>query len=57
MLFLDTDKAEREKIVRRAIVGSDRYREMKKAGASRAEIEASFDRPVAMKVFTYRGDR
>lgn len=57
VLFLDTDKAEREKIVRRAIVGSDRYREMKKAGASRAEIEASFDRPVAMKVFTYRGDR
>ncbi len=57
VLFLDTDKAEREKIVRRAIVGSDRYREMKKAGVPAREIEASFDRPVPMKVFTYKGER
>lgn len=56
-LFLDTDKAERDKIVRRAIVGSDRYREMKKAGVNTREIEASFDRKVPMKVFTYKGER
>ncbi len=56
-LFIGTTQAERDAIVRRAIVGSDRYREMKKAGVSRAEIEASFDRPVPMRVFTYRGER
>ncbi|MDE5636485.1 MAG: transglycosylase domain-containing protein, partial [Alistipes sp.] len=57
VLFIDTSKEERERIMRRAMRYSDRYREMKSAGASEKEIYASFDRPCAMKVFTYRGER
>jgi len=57
VLFIGTDKEEREKIVRRAMRYSDRYREMKNAGASEKEIYASFDAPCRMKVFTYRGER
>lgn len=56
-LFLNTDRAERDRIVRRAVRYSDRYREMKSAGASDREIEAAFDKPCSMKVFTFRGDR
>ncbi len=56
-LFLDTDKEERDQIIRRAVLGSDRYREMKAAGFSEKKIEASFDKPCSMKVFTYKGDR
>jgi len=57
VLFLDTDRGERDRIIRRAIRYSDRYREMKNAGASPRQIEASFDKPCSMKVFTYRGER
>ncbi|WP_418992590.1 transglycosylase domain-containing protein [Alistipes sp.] len=56
-LFIDADREERERIMRHAVRYSDRYREMKNAGASEKEIEASFDRPSRMKVFTYRGER
>lgn len=56
-LFIDTEPEERERIIRRAIVGSDRYREMKQAGFSTEEIEASFLKPCPMKVFTYKGER
>ncbi|HBX90630.1 transglycosylase domain-containing protein [Alistipes sp.] len=56
-LFLGTDAAERERIVRRAMRYSDRYREMKRAGASEREIEASFDRPCSTRVFTFKGER
>ena len=56
-LFIDADREERERIMRHAVRYSDRYREMKNAGASEKEIQASFDRPCSMKVFTYRGDR
>ena len=52
-LFIDADKAERERIMRHAV----RYREMRNAGASEKEINASFDRPCSMKVFTYKGER
>ncbi len=57
VLFLDASPAERERIVRRAVRSSDRWREMKAAGASEREIEAAFDRAQPMKVFTYRGER
>ena len=57
VLFIDADKAERERIMRNAVRYTDRYREMKRAGIAEREIAASFDRPVAMKVFTYRGER
>ena len=43
--------------MRQAVRYSDRYREMKSAGFSAKEIEASFDKPCRMKIFTYGGDR
>ena len=57
VLFLNTDKADRDRIMRHAVRYSDRYREMKAAGHSEREIEASFDRACPMKVFTYKGER
>ena len=56
-LFIDADKAERDRIMRHAVRYSDRYREMRNAGASEKEINASFDKPCSMKVFTYKGER
>ena len=56
-LFVDTEPEERDRIIRRAILGSDRYREMKEAGFSEKDIMASFDRKCSMKVFTYKGER
>ena len=57
VLFQDTGKSEREAIIRRAIRNSDRYREMKRGGASEKEIFAAFDRKCQMKVFTFKGER
>ncbi len=57
VLFQDTEPEDRERIMRQAIRYSDRYREMKEAGVSNSEIQASFDRPCSMKVFTYKGER
>lgn len=57
VLFIDADKAERARIMRNAVRYSDRYREMKAAGIAEREIEASFDKPCPMKVFTYKGER
>ena len=57
VLFLDTDREERERIMRQAIRYSDRYREMKNAGFSDREITASFDKACPMRVFTYKGER
>ncbi|MBQ6862483.1 MAG: transglycosylase domain-containing protein [Alistipes sp.] len=56
-LFVDTDKEERDRIIRRAIRQSDRYREMKEAGFTTQQIEASFDVACPMKVFTFKGER
>lgn len=56
-LFVDTEPEERERIIRRAVRQSDRWREMKQAGFSEKEIEASFDVKCPMKVFTYKGER
>lgn len=56
-LFVDTDKEERDRIIRRAIRQSDRYREMKEAGFATQQIEASFDVACPMKVFTFKGER
>lgn len=44
-----------EGMIKRAISQSDRYREMKKGGASDAEIEKAFNTPRDMKVFSYGG--
>ena len=56
-LFVDTEPEEQERIIRRAIRQSDRFREMKQAGFSEQEIEASFNKACAMKVFTFKGER
>lgn len=57
VLFQETTREDREKIMQQAIRYSDRYREMSEAGVSKADILASFDRPCPMKVFTYKGER
>ena len=46
---------ERESILRRSMTQSDRYRLMKRAGASADEIEKAFNTPVEMQVFSYEG--
>ena len=56
-LFVDTEPEERDRIIRRAVRQSDRFREMKQAGFSESEIEASFGKPCHMKVFTFKGER
>lgn len=43
-------------IMKKAMVQSDRYRTMKKAGYSEEEIFASFRKPVDMTVYAYHGD-
>ena len=43
-------------IMKRARKGSERYLGMKDAGFSDADIVKSFDRPVAMTVFAWKGD-
>lgn len=43
-------------ILNRNMFQSERYRNMKSAGASDAEIRAAFNRPVDMTIFTYHGD-
>lgn len=43
-------------IMGRAVRQSERYRTMKEAGASAAEIDKAFHTPTDMTVFTYHGD-
>lgn len=57
VLFQKTDKEQREKIMRNAMRYSDRYRALTNSGASAAQIDAVFDTPVKMKVFTFSGER
>ena len=44
-------------ILNRAMKESERWRNMKEAGATDAEIKASFYKPVSMKVFAWNKDR
>lgn len=45
----------RNYLIRNAMKNTDRYRNMRRAGASRQEIETAFNTPREMKVFTYHG--
>lgn len=45
-----------KQIMRRAVIQSERYRVMKAAGATDAEIDKSFRTKTDMTVFTYHGD-
>ncbi len=55
-LFGDLPQEEVEKIIKRAIRYSDRYRDMSNAGHSQAEIEEAFRTPVKCRIFTYKGE-
>lgn len=57
VLFQETTQEDRNKIMRNAIIWSDRYREMRNAGYSESDIMASFERKCPMRVFTYKGER
>lgn len=46
-----------DEILERAMRLSDRYRIMKKSGASEAEIKKAFDTPQEMSVFSWEGDK
>ena len=51
----DLTKDEVNKFMEQAMKNSDRYHNMKKAGASDEEIRKAFHEKVAMKVFTWQG--
>ncbi len=42
-------------LIRNAMKNTDRYRNMRRAGIDRAEIEKAFHTPREMKIFTYHG--
>lgn len=46
-----------DEILERAMRQSDRYRQMKKAGASDEEVKKAFDTPEEMSVFSWNGDK
>lgn len=56
-IFYGTTKEQDAQIVKRGILSSDRAREMKRAGSTEEQIIAEFNKPIKMRVFTYKGDR
>lgn len=56
-IFYNINKSEIEGIMTRSILQSDRGRAMREGGMSKEQILKEFDKPVAMSVFSYRGDR
>ncbi|MEX1189034.1 MAG: transglycosylase domain-containing protein [Bacteroidia bacterium] len=54
--FYGITEAKADLIINQALKRSERYRKLKKAGASEKEIEKSFNTKVEMKVFTWNGD-
>ena len=56
-IFSKLSKEEEQAIINRAMRNSDRYRMLKKEGATEKEIQQAFDTPVKMRVFSYKGDR
>ena len=55
-LFQNLTEEEEDALIKRAIRNSDRYRNMKTAGAGDKEIFDSFDEKCRMKIFTYEGE-
>lgn len=51
----DLTGAEVKSIMDRAMKNTDRYRALKKAGATDEDIKTAFNTPVEMRVFTYNG--
>ncbi|SFN45877.1 penicillin-binding protein 1A [Bizionia echini] len=54
--FLELDKTEIESLMNRAMRQSERWRVMKKDGKSDKEIIASFNKPTAMTIFSWKGE-
>lgn len=50
------NRDEINRILNLAVKGSDRYRNMKQADATDAQITAAFNEPTEMQVFSWRGD-
>ena len=56
-IFYDIQQSEQDKIMRRAMLQSDRGIAMKQAGFSEERIRAEFGKPVRMSLFSYGGNR
>ncbi|MDR2882251.1 MAG: penicillin-binding protein [Alistipes sp.] len=56
-VFINQTQAQIDQLVNNAMRYSERYRAMQAAEASREQIEAAFNTPVAMKLFSYSGTR
>jgi penicillin-binding protein 1A len=54
--FYDIEETDVTVILNRAKRNSDRYRRMKKSGKTAKEIDASFKKKTAMRVFSWKGD-
>lgn len=54
--FYNIDKEEISKTMTQAMKRSNRWRRMKKNGASEKEIRASFNEKTEMKIFSWKGD-
>jgi len=54
--FYGIDQPKIKLILRQAMLRSDRYKNMKEAGASESEINKVFKTKVKMKIFTWKGD-
>ena len=52
----EVSEAQINSLINHAMEQTDRYRALKAAGASKAEIDKAFNTPVEMKVFSYNGD-
>jgi penicillin-binding protein 1A len=57
VVFQRQTKEQVATLIANAMRYSDRYRAMAEGGASQAQIEAAFDTPVKMKLYTYGGIR
>ena len=56
VLFNDMEQEDIDKIVRRAVRQSDRYRDMLESGYSEAEIDEAFNTKVKARIFTFGGE-
>ncbi len=56
-IFYNITKKEKERIVENAIKYSHRAGAMRAEGASDSQIKLAFEKPVKMKIFTYKGER
>ena len=56
-LFPDLNKAESDQKIAQSMRQTERWRNMAKEGASESDIKASFNTPIAMSIFTYKGMR